>query len=68
MTPKPKPKPDALRFIRRDEVADLLGVSTRTVQRFVDDEGLPCYRISHRHVLFDAAEVARWIADRRVAR
>lgn len=47
------------------ELAELLGVSRRWVQREAKHGGLPCHRIgSHRKLLrFDLDEVLAWVAD-----
>ena len=46
------------------EVARLLGLSTKSVQRLVARGGLPCYRIG-RLVRFAPGDVFRWLEARK---
>lgn len=47
-------------------LAERLGVEVRFVRRLVDERRIPFYKVG-KHVRFDSADVAQWIADRRVA-
>ena len=44
-------------------VAEILGVSTRTVKRLVQ-RGFPCVRVG-RSLRFDQADVFRWVEARK---
>jgi excisionase family DNA binding protein len=45
------------------DVADLCGVSVRTVQRWAGEGGIPCYRLGGNNgaLRFDADEVQVWL-------
>ena len=47
-------------------LAERLGVDVRFVRRLVDERRIPFYKVG-KHVRFDPADVAHWLADRRVA-
>lgn len=47
-------------------LAERLGVDVRFVRRLVDERRIPFYKVG-KHVRFDPADVARWLAERRVA-
>ena len=53
------------RLLTAREVADELGVTTRTVLRWTRAGVLPGYRIGGRALRFRADEVAGWLAERR---
>jgi excisionase family DNA binding protein len=46
--------------------AERLGVDVRFVRRLVDERRIPFYKVG-KHVRFDPADVAHWLAERRVA-
>lgn len=54
-------------LLTADQVADLLGVSAATINRWGalrdhgEDIGPPCYSLSDRVRRWDAAEVRKWI-------
>ncbi|MDO3333384.1 MULTISPECIES: helix-turn-helix transcriptional regulator [Mycobacteroides] len=54
-------------LLTADQVADLLGVSAATVNRWGalrdqgEDVGPPCYSLSDRVRRWDAADVRKWI-------
>lgn len=50
------------RTMRRDELARVLDVSPRTIERWVQN-GCPCTRGARGRLLFDAAEVRAWLAS-----
>jgi excisionase family DNA binding protein len=52
------------RLLRIDEAADLLGVSSKTIRRWIEFEELPAHRLGPRSVRIDEAELRDWIGDR----
>jgi excisionase family DNA binding protein len=52
------------RLMTKREVARQLGVSERTVTRYVLRGYLPALRLSPRAIRFDASAVEEWIRDR----
>lgn len=50
------------------EVADLLGLSAKSVRRLALAGSLPCVRLSERIIRFDLADVEAFIAARRSER
>jgi excisionase family DNA binding protein len=52
---------DAPKLLTLDEVAERLRLSRRTVERMVAAEPLTAYRVSHRAVRVDEAELETWI-------
>jgi len=62
-----------LGFLRADEVAERLGVSERSLRRWVRTKGLPAYHLGRElggggHLWFRAAEVERWLKQFRTKR
>jgi phage terminase Nu1 subunit (DNA packaging protein) len=55
------------RFVTRRELAEILGVSVRTIDRF-RAEGMPCECWGLRAVRFDPDVAVRWARSRRSAR
>jgi predicted DNA-binding transcriptional regulator AlpA len=54
-------KKEKRKLINRKEVAEMLGVTTRTVQNWEKNErGLPVKKISPRCYRYDPDEVQRW--------
>ena len=53
------------RLLTLPEVAAFLSVSPKSVRRLVASRGLPHYRLG-RVLRFDAADVSRWLAARKV--
>lgn len=48
-------------FIRINEVADLYGVSRRTIYRWIDQQKLPpLYELGNNSVAFKEAEINHW--------
>lgn len=52
------------RLLRIEEVARLLGVSSKTVRRWIDSDGLPVHRLGPRSPRIDDAELRAWIGAR----
>lgn len=52
------------RLLRKREVAELVGVSERTVERWSRERGLPRRRVGPNTVRFPEREVLAWIRDR----
>jgi len=52
------------RLLRIDEAARLLGVSSKTVRRWIEFEGLPVHRLGPRSPRIDEAELRAWIESR----
>lgn len=50
-----------------EEAAAFLGLKVNTLYSMVSRKELPHVRLSRRLVRFDRAELARWVAERRVA-
>jgi excisionase family DNA binding protein len=55
----------AQRLMTINDVAELLGVSRRTVERWITDGRLPAIQLGGRRapVRVDAAELRQWLAD-----
>lgn len=53
------------RLLNREEIAEHLGVSVRTVGDLIKD-GLPTIPLGKRRVQFDYEEVLTWAKDRRI--
>lgn len=51
-------------YMTIEEVADMLGCSTKTVRRYVQ-QGMPAYRIARR-LIFVRSEIEAWVRSRRV--
>jgi excisionase family DNA binding protein len=53
------------RLMTVDQVAEYLGVSRRSVQRWIAEGVLPAYQLGRRKspVRIDAAELQRWLED-----
>jgi excisionase family DNA binding protein len=53
------------RLLTVDDVAELLGVSRRTVYRWITEGVLPAFRLGRKGspVRIDAAELERWLED-----
>lgn len=51
------------RYLTRAELADHLGVSTKTIDRMLR-EGLPCHRFGRRLVRLRLAEAEDWLESR----
>ena len=47
-------------LLTESALAELLGVSARTIRAWLSDRALPCYRIG-RTVRFRASEIERWL-------
>jgi excisionase family DNA binding protein len=54
-------------FVTAKTVARKLGVSARTVRRWVQFEGLPAVKLTEKTMRFDSAAVERWIEGRKSA-
>lgn len=53
-------------YIRRFRLAQALGVHVATIDRWVRDKRLPSpVKLGEKSTAFDAAEVNRWLAERR---
>lgn len=53
-------------YIRRFRLAQALGVHVATIDRWVRDKRLPSpVKLGEKSTVFDAAEVNRWLAERR---
>jgi len=53
-------------YIRRFRLAQVLGVHVATIDRWVRDKRLPSpVKLGEKSTAFDAAEVNRWLAERR---
>ena len=48
-------------YMTKRQVAVFLGVSTRTVERYAADDGLPFYRVRGRN-LYRRSEIDNWVA------
>jgi excisionase family DNA binding protein len=46
------------------EVADLLGISPKTIYAWASQGRLPCVRLGSL-LRFDPSEIARWVGDRK---
>jgi hypothetical protein len=58
--PTPSIRWDTADFITRDQIAHLLGVTPRTVQRWQAEEGLPVTRVA-RSCLYCPQRVRVWL-------
>ncbi len=52
------------RLLRIDEAARLLGVSSKTVRRWIKSDGLPAHRLGPRSPRIHEAELRDWIDGR----
>ena len=52
------------RLLTGREVADMLGVSNKTVLRWALEGELPSIRLSNRAIRFREGEIDRWIEER----
>lgn len=52
------------RFLRIDEVARLLGVSPKTIRRWIESEALPAHRLGPRSLRVSEVEVLAWVEAR----
>jgi excisionase family DNA binding protein len=52
------------RLLRIDEAARLLGVSSKTVRRWIELDGLPVHRLGPRSPRINEAELREWIGAR----
>ena len=53
------------RLLRRRDVAELVGLSERTVERLdLEGDGPACVRLGRRSVRYHPEAVARWIQER----
>lgn len=52
------------RLLRIDEAGRLLGVSSKTIRRWIESEGLPAHRLGPRSPRIDEAELRAWIDAR----
>ncbi|NMP23560.1 helix-turn-helix domain-containing protein [Sulfobacillus harzensis] len=52
------------KYLTVEEVAEQLQVSSRTVHRWIRDEGLPAIKLA-RAVRVDADDLAGWLAGRK---
>jgi len=52
------------KLLKPEEIADMLGVSRKTVVIMAREQRLPCVRVG-RLVRFDAKEIRRWIDNYR---
>lgn len=52
------------RLLRIEEAARLMGVSPKTVRRWIDSDGLPVHRLGPRSPRIDDAELRAWIGAR----
>jgi len=51
-------------LLTTEQVAKLLNVSTRTITRWVQEEGMPVRRLTSRILRFQKNEVMGWTMDR----
>ena len=51
-------------LLKPEDIADMLGVSRKTVVVMAREQRLPCVRVG-RLVRFDAKEIRRWIDNHR---
>ena len=49
-------------------VAEYLGISTKSVERAVRDQGLPALRVTARCIRFDPTQVENWLKRKRRVR
>jgi len=55
-------------YVTDHELAEMLGVSRKTITRYSDQvDGMPYVRLGRRR-LYDLGEVRRWLAEREVRR
>jgi excisionase family DNA binding protein len=52
------------RLLRIEEAARLLGVSSKTIRRWIELEELPAHRLGPRSLRVDEAELRAWIQAR----
>jgi excisionase family DNA binding protein len=52
------------RLLRIDEAARLLGVSSKTIRRWIKADGLPAHRLGPRSARIDEAELRAWVEAR----
>ncbi len=53
-------------LVGKDELAERLAISPRTIEKWVGQRRIPFVRIGGRCVRFDLAEIDSWLADRSV--
>lgn len=55
----------AMQIINIKECANLLSVSTRTIQRWIKDERLPYFQVCKKgKILFEKEKVIKWLKNR----
>lgn len=59
---------DNERLWGKEQVAEFLGVSTRTVERLASSGGLPCFPLTKRCVRFSPTEVRAFLESLREGR
>ena len=60
-----RPMPEVIKYINEDVVAEMLGVSVRTVQRWrVTGDGPKFCRAGARLCIYNPADVHAWVASR----
>lgn len=51
-------------FLTRDDVAERLRLSVRTIDKLIRNEGLPAVRLGNR-VLIDPSDLRAWLATKK---
>ena len=52
-----------MKLCSRKQMADKLDITTKTLDKLIRDEGLPCYRVG-KQLKFDPAQVLVWLSSR----
>jgi excisionase family DNA binding protein len=50
-------------FVDKDSAAEFLGVSPRTIEKWTQQKQIPHYKVSHRCIRYDVAELAEWMKE-----
>lgn len=53
-------------LMTRKDVSEMLGISTRTLARLMDNDGLPYFKVGGQY-RFDRAAVERWLDAREMS-
>lgn len=53
----------SLRYVTVDELADIFGISEKTVRHWIYEETIPCERLGSR-IRFNPYSIARWFSER----
>lgn len=52
-----------MKLCSRSQMAQQLDITTKTLDRLIRDDGLPCYRVG-KQLKFDPDEVREWLRNR----